>query len=623
MGHTKNLMQEAIACRKAGLSIFPVGENKAPVVEELIPYMENIALLDETEEWFYEKHDYMAMMGGAVSGHLEFVDCDPKKERPDTWKQYAELVNQEAPGLLDKLIIERTPNLKYKAKPHKPGYHLAYRCPDITIPGNTKLAQFVTDNEGKPKVETSIETRGERGYCVVAPSPGYELLQGSYENVPVITKEERDILIKCSRALNEYVEPQQMVTSPKSNPTTTSELRPGDDFNNRTDMGALIEKSGWQHVKSNGKYPRYRRPGKEGRGYSASLMDNKILYVFSSNAFPFEAGRGYDAFAFYTTVEHEGDFSAAAKALAQEGYGSQKVTSIKDHPEFAPTSGFLVGTDELEDSFVKVRDWLYREHLPKGAPIMFAAREGDGKTSNLIQICKETLEANPDGIILWVATEGKTADTADKIQQLRPGDRFKIIRKPPRTKSKWDKGEFSFNFLKTYDLKVLENAIIEAHKLGYKVLAVIIDSIRGMTPYGDSESEIKNAMYGVNAICEKYEASAIYIDHHNKQISIKNLLDRVSGSTAKTSAVALVYAILPTGSYVRKIVCAKSNILHHTPYELHSALGTDGIVISEMKRSAYTLKAQAQKWLIDIFRNQITYESNFIKEEGQKKRLPG
>ncbi len=52
-----------------------------------------------------------------------------------TWnpfKDQCEMVESEAPGLLAKLSIAKTP---------KPGYHVRYRCSEVSIPGNTKLAE--------------------------------------------------------------------------------------------------------------------------------------------------------------------------------------------------------------------------------------------------------------------------------------------------------------------------------------------------------------------------------------------------------------------------------------------------------------------------------------------------
>ena len=79
-------------------------------------------------------------------------------------------------------------------------------------------------------------------------------------------------------------------------PVTTTQhvptqLRPGDDFNNRCDLPALLTKHGWQDdgIREDGNQ-HWIRPGKsKGQGNAATLKDG-IFYNFSSNGNPFEVG---------------------------------------------------------------------------------------------------------------------------------------------------------------------------------------------------------------------------------------------------------------------------------------------------------------------------------------------
>jgi hypothetical protein len=48
-----------------------------------------------------------------------------------------------------------------------------------------------------------------------------------------------------------------------------------------------------------------------------------LLYVFSSNAQPFQDKTGYSLFTAFALLNHSGDFAEAAKALAQQGYGDR------------------------------------------------------------------------------------------------------------------------------------------------------------------------------------------------------------------------------------------------------------------------------------------------------------
>jgi putative DNA primase/helicase len=77
-----------------------------------------------------------------------------------------ELLNRVSNGYL-----ESTPN----------GNHILYRSKEIG--GNQKLASKFNPNTGETK--TRIETRGEGGFLVVAPSSGYILKEGSFVRIPV------------------------------------------------------------------------------------------------------------------------------------------------------------------------------------------------------------------------------------------------------------------------------------------------------------------------------------------------------------------------------------------------------------------------------------------------------
>ena len=96
--------------------------------------------------------------------------------------------------------------------------------------------------------------------------------------------------------------------------------RPGDDFNARGDVAALLKRHGWRPcgVRGDGNQ-HWTRPGKP-HGTSATLKDG-VFYVFSSNAHPFEPNGAYSPFAVFAALEHGGDFEAAARDLAGQGYG--------------------------------------------------------------------------------------------------------------------------------------------------------------------------------------------------------------------------------------------------------------------------------------------------------------
>jgi hypothetical protein len=305
----------------AGLSVLPaIGAQKRPAVAEWKSYQQRRPTAAEVRAWFSNGHSALCLVCGQVSGNLEMLDFDAGGELYEPWR---EAVREAAPGLLERLVIEATPS---------GGRHVAYRN-QVAVCGNLKLAQRrietpsdepVTiggkkhvprkDGDGRWHVLlTLIETRGEGGLFLCAPSPGYGLLQGDFTNLPVLTAEERDILLSAAWALNEYV------PAPEPIPAGCSNLaRPGDDYAARGDVRAVLAKHGWTLVRA-GENEYWRRPGKTA-GWSATLKD-RVFYVFSSSAAPFEPNKAYSPFAVYAHLEHNGDFAAAARALRAEGYG--------------------------------------------------------------------------------------------------------------------------------------------------------------------------------------------------------------------------------------------------------------------------------------------------------------
>ncbi len=198
-------------------------------------------------------------------------------------------MTSQNPELAGRLVIERSPS---------GGFHVAYRCEE-PVCGSIKLAQrrqvvpdgspvVISGKEYKPRTQdgewfvilTLIETRGEGGLFLCHPTPGYELQQKEFTVIPSLTSDEREFLLQTAWELNEYFQQPE----PASLSAEAPSGRPGDDFNERGDVAALLQKHGWTLVRG-GSNEYWRRPGKTD-SWSASLKD-RVFYVFSSNAAPF------------------------------------------------------------------------------------------------------------------------------------------------------------------------------------------------------------------------------------------------------------------------------------------------------------------------------------------------
>ncbi|MEX1232510.1 MAG: bifunctional DNA primase/polymerase [Planctomycetaceae bacterium] len=233
--------QTALDYRRAGLCVLPaILAEKRPDLPAWEPYERRLPTERQVGAWFADETP-LCIVAGKISGHLEVLDFDHQAELYEPWRA---LVEAEAPGLIDRLLIERS---------QSDGRHVVYRCA-TSIDGNRKLAQRVVLVEsadpvtinGKPYkprrvgdeyvvMLTLIETRGERGLFLCAPTPGYLVLQGSFVDLPVVTEAERELLIEAACALTEWVPPAAEV--PIGSPASG---RPGDEFNERGSLTARL-----------------------------------------------------------------------------------------------------------------------------------------------------------------------------------------------------------------------------------------------------------------------------------------------------------------------------------------------------------------------------------------------
>src|SRR5690606_8440663 len=106
-------------------------------------------------------------------------------------------------------------------------------------------------------------------------------------------------------------------------PRDPGQLAPGEDFNAHVTWAQILEPAGWREYYRSNDVTYWTRPGKpSGISASTNALGTDRLYVFSTNAAPLEGGESYSKFGAYATLYFGGDFAAAAKALARQGYGS-------------------------------------------------------------------------------------------------------------------------------------------------------------------------------------------------------------------------------------------------------------------------------------------------------------
>jgi P4 family phage/plasmid primase-like protien len=348
-----NVAEVARIWQASGVSVIPIlaNQTKRPAIR-WSPYIATAPTLDEVHDWWGNGKTWgLALICGGVSGGLEMCEIEG---RALDGRSMTEVMNRmDETGARHIWELLSGPEGFTETSPSG-GLHFLYRISDHEVPGNTKIAQKARDEEGNRLC--LVETRGHGGYVITAPTSGichpsgeaWQLLQGQYGKLPVITWQERNLFHQALQlALDESPAPvavptmssvQTLVPVSATTATSVSSLSPGDDFEARVDWHDILAPTGWRvSHKGPGNERHWTRPGKEMRdGTSATTgraNDRDRLYVFSTST-EFEAEVPYTKFGAYALLNHGGDHHAAAQTLARLGYGERPAVVTIDEVVF-------------------------------------------------------------------------------------------------------------------------------------------------------------------------------------------------------------------------------------------------------------------------------------------------
>lgn len=280
-----------------GLNPVPVSENKEPLRKKF-----NSDIITEEEIIEYDFTN-IGISTGIISGGVEAIDFDLKNsDDPD---KIMFLFKSRVPkDILKKLVVQRTIS---------GGYHMIYKCEDVA--SSCKLAK---NEEGK----AIIETRGEGGYIKCYPSKGYELIQGSFDNIPIIKADERLRLFISAKMLN-----TQLIKEAKKKYTDEDNkfLSKFPDYNDNIDIGIkLLSDFGWKIHSEDSEWINMSRPNtKSGDNHGGYNKIGKFFYCFSTSQGEFETLRPYNNHAIFAELECKGKYNVAYAKLYELGHGNK------------------------------------------------------------------------------------------------------------------------------------------------------------------------------------------------------------------------------------------------------------------------------------------------------------
>jgi hypothetical protein len=443
VGHLKSdILLRALELANEGISVVPVATDgsKRPALASWREYQERIANSEELVTWFSEAEG-VGVICGKVSGNLEMLELEGRAVAQKMHVELKELAF--ASGLGD--VWQRI-NQGYVETTPSGGIHWLYRI-DGEVPGNTKLARRPGENGG---IDVLAETRGEGGFVIVAPTNGtchpsggkWEILGGSPASIPTLTVPERNELHRLFMTFDAI--PKQEYINEDLKPKAEG-LTPGDDYNAKVTWEQILEPLGWKKIitESNGT-TKWCRPGKEfGISATSNHGGTDKFYVFSSSTI-FEPERSYSKFAVFALVEHQGDFSAAARALRSLGYGQPRaeLSTLEIH------SPSLVQLHNEEGEVIE-SSWIPKEisEVDLGQeepPTMLRREDGNcllypgrinaifgesesGKTWLALEAIRQELEKN--NIVFYIDFEDSARGILNRLKTMRvPTDKFKLFR---------------------------------------------------------------------------------------------------------------------------------------------------------------------------------------------------
>jgi hypothetical protein len=328
-------------------SVITVGESKIPNFPWKKCQTEKLSKEQLLKQWNYKGGKWYkdsegntleipATTGfGIVTGFedLEVIDIDLKvfstaQEKKDFWEEYLQNLQDNILDFDSKFVIYKSMN---------EGFHILYKSKRVQ--GNLKLAKL------KGHERAIIETRGKGGYIFVYPEN--RISAKSYFEIDYISDQDREVIMSFSK-MYDYVE--ELPEEPKKDKKVyaSDEIPCWEDFNNKTDI--------WDVISDDFTIPRggnkakhivIKRHGATSPHSGYIFKDSGCMYLFSTGTiYPHE--KLITPFLAYAYKNHNGDLSAAAKDLYQQGYGSRlKKKVVKKAKEISNQEDVIIDKTDL------------------------------------------------------------------------------------------------------------------------------------------------------------------------------------------------------------------------------------------------------------------------------------
>ena len=241
---------------------------------------------------------------------------------------------------------------------------------------------FLTDlpirNEASGRLGQGIDIRGVGGQVLAPPTrhPNGKTYEWA-EGISIATQRPADMPLWMVMILTEKQTDDIPITYESTTNILTEETGPAARYCAATTWPELLRADGWTlaHTDQTGE-SHWVRPGKdirEGTSATTGWQGRDILKVFTTSITGLPAGT-YTRFGYTAAMHHQGDRSAFAKHLLQQG----KALIPVQQPNI--TDNILINWTDFWNQTFPAEDWLIEPIIPRNQLVVIFAPGGTGKS---------------------------------------------------------------------------------------------------------------------------------------------------------------------------------------------------------------------------------------------------
>jgi hypothetical protein len=514
------VLDTALAYAHKGLRVIPIKQGgKYPPIEG----WQNAATTDPTQirQWFtgaFKDCGLGIATGKFADKYIVVVDVDDREEYRGSDTLYdLEQLHGKLPDTLEA----------------------------VTGSGGRHL-YFFTDqpihNEASGKLGQGIDIRGIGGQVLAPPTihpngKPYQWLNGH----SIEERKPADMPLWMVLLLTAKPEPTTTPATPASlSPLLQDEEGPASRYCAATTWHDLLRADGWTlaHTDQTGE-SHWVRPGKdirEGTSATTGWQGKDILKVFTTSITNLPAG-AYTRFGYTAAMHHQGDRSAFAKKLLQEG----KALVPVEQPTI--TDNILINWQDFWNQSFPEEDWLIEPVIPRNQLVVIFAPGGTGKSLLALYIAAGLAtgrnlfgkDNNPVNV-LYMDYEMQQAQLHERLTAMGYNKNTDLSRLhyaslPP---------------IASLDKPEGAKQICDLARSCQAEL-VIIDTFSRAVEGAENEADTVRNFYRWTAINLKQEGrSLLRIDHAGKDIA-----KGARGTSAKNDDVDLVWQMVRTGDEIK------------------------------------------------------------------------